>query len=127
MRFIDHIFDNMVIDEAFVKIILPENVYNIRVHVPYNVLRHSNTYLPNLVLHSVTIMPSKNIQNKNYKITIPRKQKYNTTSPNRSFFILSFHGKGIFMLDIRAHLVDPLPFPGPKYTWSRKRATSQDF
>uniref|UniRef100_A0A8D8WKG3 Dolichyl-diphosphooligosaccharide--protein glycosyltransferase subunit 1 n=2 Tax=Cacopsylla melanoneura TaxID=428564 RepID=A0A8D8WKG3_9HEMI len=44
MRFIDHIFDNMVIDEAFVKIILPENVYNIRVHVPYNVLRHSNTY-----------------------------------------------------------------------------------
>ncbi|KAI5742418.1 hypothetical protein M8J77_007082 [Diaphorina citri] len=44
MRFLDHIFDNMVIDEAYVKIILPENVYNIRVHVPYSVVRHSNTY-----------------------------------------------------------------------------------
>lgn len=44
MRFLDHVFDNMVIEEGYVRIILPESVYNIRVHVPYSVLRHGNTF-----------------------------------------------------------------------------------
>lgn len=39
MRFVDHILDNLVIDEATVKVILPENTKNIRLVPPFKVKR----------------------------------------------------------------------------------------
>lgn len=49
VRFIDHVFDNQVIDQATVKIVLPEGAESIEVHVPYDVKRLENeihyTYL----------------------------------------------------------------------------------
>lgn len=49
LPFIDHIFDNMVINKAIVKVILPEGAEAIRVSLPYNVNRYEesvhHTYL----------------------------------------------------------------------------------
>ncbi|KAG1698139.1 Dolichyl-diphosphooligosaccharide--protein glycosyltransferase subunit 1 [Nymphon striatum] len=49
MRFIDHIYDENVIDEATVKIILPEGCADIKLNIPYPVKRDNNglhyTYL----------------------------------------------------------------------------------
>lgn len=49
VRFVDHIFDDMVIDEAVVKVILPEGVQNIEVRTPFEVKREADedhfTYL----------------------------------------------------------------------------------
>ncbi|KAH8263197.1 hypothetical protein KR044_005797, partial [Drosophila immigrans] len=49
MHLIDHIHDNMLIDEAVVNIILPEGSTNIELVTPYSVKRHQNdlmyTYL----------------------------------------------------------------------------------
>lgn len=39
LRLIDHIFDDMVIDEATIKIILPEGANNIKLITPYSVNR----------------------------------------------------------------------------------------
>lgn len=43
MRVIDHIFDDMVIDEAQVKVILPEGSTNIKLITPYSVTRLPDT------------------------------------------------------------------------------------
>lgn len=49
MRVLDHIFDDMIVDEVIVKIILPEGSTNIKLITPYPVTRHSDnlhyTYL----------------------------------------------------------------------------------
>lgn len=49
MRLIDHLFDDMLIDDAEVRVILPEGVLNIELSTPYPVKRESNnkhyTYL----------------------------------------------------------------------------------
>lgn len=43
MRVIDHIFDDMVIDEVVTKIILPEGSNNIKLIAPYSIQRHPDT------------------------------------------------------------------------------------
>ena len=40
--FVDHIYDNMIIDEATVRIILPEGSSNFRLTLPYNIKREPN-------------------------------------------------------------------------------------
>ncbi|RWS28179.1 Dolichyl-diphosphooligosaccharide--protein glycosyltransferase subunit 1-like protein [Leptotrombidium deliense] len=49
MPFVDHIFDNSIIDEALVSIILPEGASNVRLRLPYSVNREKDqvhyTYL----------------------------------------------------------------------------------
>jgi len=39
MNLIDHIFDNMVVDDALVRIVLPEGATNIHLEAPYAVTR----------------------------------------------------------------------------------------
>ncbi|XP_050084627.1 dolichyl-diphosphooligosaccharide--protein glycosyltransferase subunit 1 [Anopheles aquasalis] len=43
MRVIDHIFDDMAIDEVVIKIILPEGSSNIKLIAPYSVNRHADS------------------------------------------------------------------------------------
>uniref|UniRef100_A0A2M4A0S2 Dolichyl-diphosphooligosaccharide--protein glycosyltransferase subunit 1 n=1 Tax=Anopheles triannulatus TaxID=58253 RepID=A0A2M4A0S2_9DIPT len=43
MRVIDHIFDDMAIDEVVVKIILPEGSSNIKLIAPYSITRHPDS------------------------------------------------------------------------------------
>ncbi|XP_035773213.1 dolichyl-diphosphooligosaccharide--protein glycosyltransferase subunit 1-like [Anopheles albimanus] len=43
MRVIDHIFDDMAIDEVLIKIILPEGSSNIKLITPYSVTRHPDS------------------------------------------------------------------------------------
>uniref|UniRef100_A0A1A9WEW0 Dolichyl-diphosphooligosaccharide--protein glycosyltransferase subunit 1 n=1 Tax=Glossina brevipalpis TaxID=37001 RepID=A0A1A9WEW0_9MUSC len=43
MRVIDHIFDDMIVDEAVVKIILPEGSANIQLIPPYRIKREADT------------------------------------------------------------------------------------
>jgi len=43
MRFVDHIFDDMVVDEAVIKVILPEGVKNIEVRAPFDVQREDDS------------------------------------------------------------------------------------
>uniref|UniRef100_A0A182JHT3 Dolichyl-diphosphooligosaccharide--protein glycosyltransferase subunit 1 n=1 Tax=Anopheles atroparvus TaxID=41427 RepID=A0A182JHT3_ANOAO len=43
MRVIDHIFDDMVIDEVLTKIILPEGASNVKLIAPYSVQRHPDS------------------------------------------------------------------------------------
>lgn len=49
MRFVDHVYDDMVVDEAVVKVILPEGSKNIEVRSPFGVKREADqlhfTYL----------------------------------------------------------------------------------
>lgn len=42
MRFIDHIYDDQVIDHATVKIVLPEGVTDVRLETPFEVVRDSD-------------------------------------------------------------------------------------
>lgn len=43
MRVVDHIFDDMVVDEVTTKIILPEGSSNVKLIAPYSVTRHPDT------------------------------------------------------------------------------------
>lgn len=43
MRVIDHVFDDMVVDEVTTKIVLPEGSSNIKLITPYSVTRHPDT------------------------------------------------------------------------------------
>jgi oligosaccharyltransferase complex subunit alpha (ribophorin I) len=63
--FVDHIFDNMVIEEATVKVILPEGASDIKLRLPYSVSRDRDqthyTYLDTvgrtvLVLHKTNLV-----------------------------------------------------------------------
>ncbi|XP_050412619.1 dolichyl-diphosphooligosaccharide--protein glycosyltransferase subunit 1 [Patella vulgata] len=65
MRFVDHIYDDMVVDELTVRVILPESAKNIVVDPPYPVKRGSNelhyTYLdtigrPVIVLYKTNLV-----------------------------------------------------------------------
>ncbi|XP_053958963.1 dolichyl-diphosphooligosaccharide--protein glycosyltransferase subunit 1 [Anastrepha ludens] len=68
MRLIDHIYNDMVIDEAEIKIILPEGVSNIELTTPYPVKRGPNelhyTYL-DTVGRPVITMYTKNLVENN--------------------------------------------------------------
>lgn len=39
MRLVDHVFDNMIVEELVTKIILPEGSHDIKFSVPYPVIR----------------------------------------------------------------------------------------
>lgn len=65
MPFVDHIFDNSVIDEATVKVILPEGASDIKLRLPYSVTRDRDqvhyTYLDTVgrtvvVLHKTNLV-----------------------------------------------------------------------
>lgn len=65
IRFIDHIFDDMVVDDAVTRIILPEGCHNIQVKFPYPIERRPDTlhftYLdtkgrPVVVLHKTNLV-----------------------------------------------------------------------
>lgn len=43
MKLIDHVFDDMVVDEALVRVILPEGASNIELEAPYAVQRLPDT------------------------------------------------------------------------------------
>lgn len=80
MRLLDHVFDDMVVDELVVKIILPEGSKNIELNVPYPVVRMPNslhyTYLDTTGRPVVSIMKKNlvenHIQNFRLKYTFPR-------------------------------------------------------
>lgn len=80
LRLIDHIFDDMHIDEATVKIILPEGSTNIKLITPYSVTRLPDqlhyTYL-DTVGRPVVVFSKKNlvenhIHDLNLKYTFPK-------------------------------------------------------
>ncbi|XP_067620891.1 dolichyl-diphosphooligosaccharide--protein glycosyltransferase subunit 1 [Eurosta solidaginis] len=80
MRLIDHIYNDMVIDEAEIKIILPEGVSNIELQTPYPVKRRPNevhyTYLdtvgrPVVVLYTKNLVEN-HIANFNLKYTFSK-------------------------------------------------------
>ncbi|XP_070193172.1 dolichyl-diphosphooligosaccharide--protein glycosyltransferase subunit 1-like isoform X2 [Littorina saxatilis] len=67
IRFVDHVYDDMVIDEAVVRVILPEGAKNIEVRTPYAVKREEDelhyTYLdttgrPVIVLRKENLVES---------------------------------------------------------------------
>ncbi|TGZ54193.1 Dolichyl-diphosphooligosaccharide--protein glycosyltransferase subunit 1 [Temnothorax longispinosus] len=80
MRLLDHVFDDMVVDELVLKIILPEGARNIKLELPYPVTRLPDslhhTYLD--VTGRPVISVTKNnlvenhIQNFRLKYTFPR-------------------------------------------------------
>jgi len=80
MRFLDHVYDNMVVDELNVKIILPERVKDIKLTTPYNVQRKPDqthfTYLDYVgrpvVLARKTNSVEKHIQNFEVHYTFDR-------------------------------------------------------
>ncbi|XP_033209967.1 dolichyl-diphosphooligosaccharide--protein glycosyltransferase subunit 1 [Belonocnema kinseyi] len=80
MRLLDHVFDDMVVDELVVKIILPEGTKNIELNVPYPVVRLPNslhyTYLDTTGRPVISIMKKNlvenHIQNFRLKYTFPR-------------------------------------------------------
>ena len=43
MRYLDHIFDDMQVDELTVKIVLPEGAKDIQFNIPYDVQRQPNS------------------------------------------------------------------------------------
>lgn len=82
MRFVDHVYDDMVVDEAVIKVILPEGSRNIEVRAPFEVKREEDsvhhTYLdttgrPVVVLSKSNLVES-HIQDFEVHYTFPRMQ-----------------------------------------------------
>ncbi|KAJ1519740.1 hypothetical protein ONE63_004996 [Megalurothrips usitatus] len=80
IRFIDHIFDDMVVDDAVTRIILPEGANNIQVKTPYPINRLSDslhfTYLdttgrPVVALHKTNLV-EHHIQDLEISYNFPR-------------------------------------------------------
>uniref|UniRef100_A0A1B0BUT1 Dolichyl-diphosphooligosaccharide--protein glycosyltransferase subunit 1 n=1 Tax=Glossina palpalis gambiensis TaxID=67801 RepID=A0A1B0BUT1_9MUSC len=78
MRVIDHIFDDMVVDEAVVKIILPEGCASIQLIPPYSIRREADTmsytYLD--TFGRPTIVFSKNNMVENHMSDFELKYKF---------------------------------------------------
>lgn len=82
MRLIDHLFDDMLIDDAEIRVILPEGVLNIELSTPYPVKRESNnkhyTYLDTtgrtvVVFKSIGGLTENHIQDFQLQFTFPHK------------------------------------------------------
>ncbi|XP_075158999.1 dolichyl-diphosphooligosaccharide--protein glycosyltransferase subunit 1 [Haematobia irritans] len=75
MRLIDHIFDDMFIEEAVIKIILPEGCTSIKLKTPYNVERKddslTHTYLDTLGRPTITFTKKNVVENHiaNFELT----------------------------------------------------------
>ena len=67
MRFLDHVYDDMVVDELLVKIILPEGSRNIDLKTPYTVKRRKDgihqTYLDTIGRPVVVAMKNNLVEN----------------------------------------------------------------
>ncbi|XP_046822670.1 dolichyl-diphosphooligosaccharide--protein glycosyltransferase subunit 1 [Vespa crabro] len=80
MRLLDHIFDDMVVDELIVKIILPEGSRNIKLNLPYPATRLPDslhyTYLDTTGRPVISVtkknLIENHIQNFQLKYTFPR-------------------------------------------------------
>ncbi|XP_044008598.1 dolichyl-diphosphooligosaccharide--protein glycosyltransferase subunit 1-like [Aphidius gifuensis] len=80
MRLIDHIFDDMIIDELIVKIILPEGTRNFELSTPYEVERQKNylhySYLDTtgrpVISFTKNNLVENHIQNFKLKYNFPR-------------------------------------------------------
>ncbi|XP_076447729.1 dolichyl-diphosphooligosaccharide--protein glycosyltransferase subunit 1-like [Babylonia areolata] len=82
MRFVDHLYDDMVVDEAVVKVILPEGSKNIEIKTPFEVKRESDslhyTYLDTagrpVVVMSKSRLVEQHIQDFEVHYTFTRMQ-----------------------------------------------------
>lgn len=80
MRLLDHVFDDMVVDELIVKIILPEGSKNIELSLPYSAIRLPDslhyTYLDTTGRPVISVtkknLVENHIQNFKLKYTFPR-------------------------------------------------------
>ncbi|KAF7990971.1 hypothetical protein HCN44_000776 [Aphidius gifuensis] len=80
MRLVDHVFDNMVIDELVVKIILPEGSKNFKLSTPYDVVQLPDTlhysYLDTagrpVISMTKTNLVESHIQNFKLKYNFPK-------------------------------------------------------
>lgn len=76
MRLIDHIFDDMVVDDALVRIILPEGASNIEIETPYSVQRLPDTlhytYLDTKGRPVIELRASNLVENhmQDFKVTV---------------------------------------------------------
>lgn len=93
MRVIDHIFDDMVVDEATVKIILPEGVNNIKMISPYPVNRQADslhfTYLDTFGRPVITFTKKNLVENHIHDFNL----KYNfskVTMLQEPFLVIGF-------------------------------------
>lgn len=93
MRVIDHIFDDMVVGEATVKIILPEGANNIKLISPYPVNRHADTlhftYLDTFGRPVITFSKQNLVENHIHDFNI----KYNfskVTMLQEPFLVIGF-------------------------------------
>lgn len=80
MRLIDHIYDDMVIEDATIKVILPEGCTNIKLITPYSVTRLPDqihyTYLDTfgrpVIVFNKKNLAENHIQDFNLKYTFPK-------------------------------------------------------
>lgn len=93
MRVIDHIFDDMVVDEATVKIILPEGANNIKLISPYPVNRQADslhfTYLDTFGRPVITFTKKNLVENHIHDFNL----KYNfakVTMLQEPFLVIGF-------------------------------------
>ncbi|XP_076039879.1 dolichyl-diphosphooligosaccharide--protein glycosyltransferase subunit 1 [Oratosquilla oratoria] len=67
MRFLDHVFDDMAVDEVVVKIILPEGVRNVKLSTPYEVTQDPEsmhyTYLDTVGRTTITAKKRNLVEN----------------------------------------------------------------
>lgn len=82
MRLVDHLFDDMLIEEAEVRIILPEGVSNIELSTPYTVERREDakhyTYLDTagrtvVVIKTVGLLTENHVQDFQLQFTFPHR------------------------------------------------------
>lgn len=93
MRVIDHIFDDMVVEEATVKIILPEGANNIKLISPYPVNRQADglhfTYLDTFGRPVITFTKKNLVENHIHDFNV----KYNfskVTMLQEPFLVIGF-------------------------------------
>lgn len=82
MRLVDHLFDDMLIEEAEVRIILPEGVSNIELSTPYSVERQDDakhfTYLDTagrtvVVIKTVGLLTENHVQDFQLQFSFPHR------------------------------------------------------
>merc|ERR1711978_723435 len=99
MRLVDHIFDDMLVEEAEVRVILPEGVSNIELKTPYSMTRREDglhhTYLDTTgrtVVHLYTnkLLTEQHIQDFQISFTYPHRSMVTEPLLLVSFFFFFF-------------------------------------
>ena len=74
MRVLDHVFDDMVVDEVVVRVVLPEGVRDVALETPYDVTRHPDTlhytYLDTIGRPVITISKANLVEAHIQELTI---------------------------------------------------------